>query len=943
MVLKRFITVLFSRQTAKRQLLRIPCQAIPAKTLLLHLVTERDKIPAKGCSGQCFHRFPSGYIFTGILGLMPESAPIIMDGDPARDSLTGKVLGEFEIGDRVGSGGGGEVYRAQDTSLKVAVALKRLPPALRNDAIYRRRFKEEAQRAVQLRHSNRVAHVYRVIEEQNEICLIMEFVEGETLRQRLVRPIQLKEFLHIASQCAEALVAAHGRGIIHGDIKPENIMLTPDGQVKILDFGVAKQMPLAEEVSLMDRDTIDRKGTVSGTPAYMAPEVLREGVDGRADIFSLGIVFYEALTGQHPFQSEGFEARSGFIVGGKPASASSLNSDVSKAIDQVLDRMLAKKPADRYPSALELLNDLDNLCNVITPPRGIKLLPQKDPQPVRKGFLWGALAVLLLAALSQVPAIKERIGQYWGTAPESPSIHLVVLPLSTSSTDTSQKAFCDGLTESLSLWLAHFGDKNRVDVVPPSEVRAEKVLNVEDARKRFGANRVLEGTVNESGNQARVIYSLVDASTGRSVGGDTITVSNTDRLVIEDRVVASVAKLLGLEPKQEDRLAQGTSEPAAYDYYLRGRGYLQDYHKPENVDSAIEVFKHALERDPNYARAYAGLGESYWRKYEQTHASSWVALADTACNRAADLDNGLAIAHNCLGMVSKGIGGYQQAADEFQRAVDRDPNDDDALMGLASAYDKLGKTAEAEKSFRQAIQLHPQYWRGYAILGNFFYNHARYGEAEEQYHQLTSLVPDGEFGHTNLGAAYLAEGRYNEAVNEFKRSVEIRPSTEGYSNLASAYFFQHRFSEAAHVYELAVQRDDAAYGNWGNLAEAYSQISTELAHVRPTYLKAAGLVSDVLRVNPRDTEAIHYASLYQAMLGNREVALSLLGRIPPDSPREPEMWSVAAKIRYRLGMNDLALGELEKSLSAGYPKAWVRDDPAFAGLASNLQFQRMVK
>ena len=459
----------------------------------------------------------------------------------------------------------------------------------------------------------------------------------------------------------------------------------------------------------------------------------------------------------------------------------------------------------------------------------------------------------------------------------------------------------------------------------------------------FSVRIELEGTVSESGNQARVIYSLVDTGTGRSVGGDTITVSSADRLVIEDRVVASVAKLLGMEPKQEDRLAQGTSEPAAYDYYLRGRGYLQDYHKSENVDSAIEVFKHALERDPNYARAYAGLGESYWRKYEQTHARDWVALADTACKRAVDLDNGLAIAHNCLGLVSQGTGEYQQAADEFQRAVDRDPNNDDALMGLGSAYNKLGKIAEAEKSFRQAIQLHSQYWRGYSTLGNFFYNHARYREAEEQYRQLTSLVPDGEFGHTNLGAAYLAEGRYDEAVNEFKRSVEIRPSTEGYSNLASAYFYQHRFAEAAQVYELAVQRNDVVYGNWGNLAEAYAQMPAESTRVKPTYLKAAELVNEALRVNPKDTEALHYAGLYQTMLGNREAAEAFLRRIPSSSPRDPEIWFVAAKIHYSLGMIDQALAELDRSLSGRYPKAWVRDDPAFAGLASNLQFQRMVK
>jgi tetratricopeptide (TPR) repeat protein len=522
-------------------------------------------------------------------------------------------------------------------------------------------------------------------------------------------------------------------------------------------------------------------------------------------------------------------------------------------------------------------------------------------------------------------------------------IRLVVLPLHTSSTDLNDRAFCDGLTEALALWLGQFGDKASLEVVPPSEVRAEQVQNVEQARRKFNANRVVEGAVSASGSQARVIYSLVDATTGRSVGGNTITASNSDRLAIEDHLVTSVAGLLGLAPRQDDRMQQGTHEPEAYDFYLRGRGYLQDYHKPENVDSAIAVFKHALERDPNYARAYAGLGESYWRKYEQTHARNWVALAEGTCKRAVDLANDLAIAHNCLGIVSDGTGAYQRAVDEFQRAATLDPTSDSALLGLASAFDKLGRTAEAESFFKRAIDLHPQYWEGYARLGTFYFNAARYREAEEQFRRLTLLVPEGDIGYSNLGAAYLAEGRYAEAVTQFNDALQLQPSAVGYSNLASALFFEHHFDEAARRYETAVQQKDAEYWQWGNLAEAYALLPAEGAKVQPAYSKAAEMVSNVLRVNPRDEEAIHYASLYEAMLGHREAALALLRRSPGGSQVDPELRSIAAKIYYRLGMTDPALAELQKAVSAGYSRAWVRDDPAFAGLASSPQYQRIVQ
>jgi serine/threonine-protein kinase len=383
---------------------------------------------------------------------MYESAAMTIEDGPAQDFLTGTVAGRFEIENRVGTGGMGEVYRARDTRLKCAVALKRLSPALRNDSLYRRRLMEEAQRSAQMRNEPRVAAVYDFLETGDEFFLVMEFVEGETLRQRLARPIQLQEFLHIAGQCAEALVAAHDRGILHGDIKPENIMLTPAGQVKILDFGVAKQMLGAE-----DDITIDRAGTFAGTPAYMAPEILlQKPVDGRADIFSLGIVFYEALTGHHPFRADSFSVTSDRIRGEKPASARSFNPDVSAALEDILQRMLAKKPAGRYATARGLLADLEHLQSGITPARLLRLLPvQRKRAGVRKGLLLGAAAVALFAAVILVP----RMRQLWTPASSPAGIRLVVLPLHTSSTDLNDRAFCDGLTEALALWLGQFGDK----------------------------------------------------------------------------------------------------------------------------------------------------------------------------------------------------------------------------------------------------------------------------------------------------------------------------------------------------------------------------------------------------------------------------------------------------------------------------------------------------
>src|SRR6266851_1235305 len=294
---------------------------------------------------------------------MADFQPFLASLQP-QESLSGSVVGRFRIGDRLGKGGMGEVYRAEDTKLK------RPAPALRADSLYRLRFLEEAERASRFSDSH-VAALYDVLEEQGEIFLILEYVEGQNLRQRLRRPLSLDEFFTIAIQCAEALVSAHKQGIVHCDIKPENIMLTNQGQVKILDFGVAKHLPRSDQSS-----TVDRAGTFAGTPAYMSPEVLLEQApDGRADVFSLGVVSYEVLTGQHPFMAGSFVATSDRIRRETPASIRIFNRSVPEDLEALVNKAMAKEPAHRYASAQELLDDLRNVRDGLTPTGLLRPVP----------------------------------------------------------------------------------------------------------------------------------------------------------------------------------------------------------------------------------------------------------------------------------------------------------------------------------------------------------------------------------------------------------------------------------------------------------------------------------------------------------------------------------------------------------------------------------------
>lgn len=871
--------------------------------------------------------------------------PMTEQASPAASaaiSLSGQILGRFIIGERLGKGGMGEVYRAEDTRLKRTVAIKRLSPYLRSDPLYRRRFQEEAERASRFTDPH-VAAIYDVIDEQGETLLVMEFVEGQTLRRRLHEPMSLDEFLRIAIECAEALVAADHVGIVHCDIKPENIMLSTSGMVKILDFGVAKFLPRSDQSS-----TVDRSGTIGGTPAYMSPEVLLEkGADGRSDVFSLGLVLYEALAGHHPFLSDSYVATTHRILHEKATSIRVFNPSVSPELERVVARTLAKDPEDRYASARELLEDLRDVQTGVTPS---KLLPARRlhvPRRPRALLVSGVAAVVVLAVTAFVARSSIRrwvgIGQ-----PPVAQMHLAILPFTPASNDPNSRAFAQGLTETLAVRLTQLTSSYPLQIVSPREISAEEIQTAEQARKNFGANLVLEGNLRESNTLMRISYSLVDTSNLTQLRGDTVTVESSKPFEVEDQVLQSVVGTLGLELRPGEKtalLAHGTSQPAAYDYYLRGRGYLQEYHRPENLESAITVFNHALETDPNYALAYAGLGEAYLHEYDRKREPSWVDKALASCKKAISLANDLANGHVCLGMVNNSTGRYEEAAQEMQRAVQLDPTSDDALRGLASAYESLGKAKDAEQTYLRAIELRPQYWGGYAWLGGFYWRHARYDDAARMYTEMIALAPDSFQGYSNLGAMYLLQGRYNEAIPQVQRSIAIYPTLDGYSNLATAYFFQGNFAEAAQTYEQALHiggSDSLAYIGWGNLAEAYYWIPGQRDHAATVYGRAVSSAKDRERVNPRDLTALHYLALYEAMLGHEDEALRYLEHALRISHNDPELLFNAAKVYAKLGKTEIALGLIEQAIAAGYSRFFVRDDPMFRSLANNLQFQRLV-
>ncbi len=859
---------------------------------------------------------------------------------PCPQDLTGVSVGRFAIRALLGAGGMGEVYRADDTRLKRPVALKRVSRKLGADPRARQRILKEAERASAL-NSPHIAAVYDVLEENGEVFLVMEYVEGASLRQRLRSSgrFSTSEFLELAMQCAEALVAAQKKGIVHRDIKPENIVITPAGQAKILDFGLAKRLPpVGEEEATISQESLE--WSLAGTPGYMAPEVLLGGeADHRSDIFALGVVFYEMLAGRHPF---GAERRAATALQVTPAAMRELAPDVPAELDRIIAKMLAKSPDERYATAADLLADLRALQRGGGRPFVVSGAPRARRRWAKRLGRGVAVGLLLVLALAISPMARQQWKRWFVGADLPEKKNLAVLPFEVVGEDPGARAFAQGLAETLTGKLAQLTDNYPLQVAPPSEIRSQKVNSAEQARVGLGANLVLEGSLQRSGSQVRVTYHLVDTRTRQQLRADTVTAQAGDPFAVEDRVVQSVLRSLDLELGSKDRRAmeaRGTSEPAAYDYYLRGRGYLMEYQKPENVDSAIEVFKRALERDPKYTLAYAGLGESYWHKYQFTHAAEWMTRALEACQKAAALGEGAI----CLGYVYNETGKHEQAVSEFQRALGIDPTSDDAYRGLGFAYEHLGKTADAEQTFRRAITVRPQYWAGHNWLGTFLFRQGRFQEASSMFQQVTALAPDSFRGYQNLGGAYTALGRFDLAVPALERSVQLRPSAAAYSNLGTVYFYLRRFADAARAYERAVKLDDRDYVLWGNLGEAYYWSPGERDKSTDAYRKAVSLGEEQLKVNPRDTSALGQVAMGRAMLGERKVADEYLGRALALAPGDPDLQVKAAIIDSHFGRPDRATAWLSKAVGAGLSADLIRSNPNFDDLKSEDRFQQLFR
>ena len=862
---------------------------------------------------------------------------------------TGAVLGSYEILAPVGAGGMGDVYRARDRNLHREVAIKVLSPNFAHDPNLLMRFRREAQVLASLNHPN-IVTIYDIGQDGRTVYIAMELVEGKALDEILAADaMRTRDVLDIAIQIAAGLAVAHESGIVHRDLKPKNVMIRKDGIAKILDFGLSKLAPGFPTAAFGGTSAATERGVLLGTIDYMSPEQASGlPTDFRSDQFSFGSLLYEMITGKRPFHREtGFQTLAAILEdNAKPVA--SLVPGVPAALETIVYRCMAKKPESRYASTQELALELKQIRDS-SAAQQTSSLAANARAVLRRLPLWLEItfaAVLVVAGISRIaPQLPEKV-RHWSESLSPPiEKQLVVLPFTNVGNDPENQGFCDGLVEILSSKLSQLEQfQRKVRVVPSTDVLREGIVSVREARQTFGATLAITGSVQRTENRVRLTINLVDPQTLLQLKSKTIDTETRDISVLQDGVVLDVAELLDVKLSSEAKqvlAVGGTTVPSAYEYYIQGKGYLQRYEVAQNIDTAISLFNLALGQDRRYALAVAGLGEAYWRKYEQTKESPWADKARKSSADAIELNNQLAQVYVTLGMIHRGTGRYEESVGNLQKALEIDPINADAYQELAKAYQRMGKVKEAESTYLNAIAVRPGYWAAHNELGGFYYRLGRYDDAEKEFRTVVELTPDNARGYSNLGVIAYSQKRYEDAAKMFEKSAAIKQTDFAYSNLGTIYYTLGQYAEAARYYELAIRLNGREFLGWHNLAAAY-QWASNPGKARAAFERTAELAEEQRRINPRDPALLilladAYSYLSQPLRA-RELLRQGLALAPDDVPN---MFQASA-IYERLGDRKLALQWIGKAIQGGFSRDLIEKEPTLAQLRLDPKFKDLL-
>lgn len=693
----------------------------------------------------------------------------------------GAKLGPYEILETLGVGGVGEVYRARDTLLKRDVAIKVLAGSYSRDPEKLRQFQQEAEAAAALNHPN-ILSIYQIGEQDGVPYIVTELLQGKTLREhRGTATLPCEKALDYARQIAHGLAAAHAKRVVHRDLKPDNLFVTDEGRVKILDFGLAELMPaeLPSDANAPTAEQMAEPGKVIGTLRYMSPEQVRgQKADARSDIFAFGTVLYEMLAGKRAFRGATYADVISAIIKENPPPLSQTVADIPPGLERIVFRCLEKSPAERFQSASDLAFALEALTDTqgtIRPPVGAIPAPTRTSWPRAVWFLAAAVVLLILALL------------YWSSRSSSPPTHairsIVVLPFQNVSGDPSEDYLVEGMTDELTTELANIG---ALQVVSRTSAMRYKTATktLPQIAQELKVDGVIEGSVLRSGGTVRITTQLVEAKSDKQLWARSYTRELKDVVQLQSELAHDIAEeiRIAVTPQEQQRLATTrTVDPQAYEAYLKGRFYWNK-ETPEHLREARKYFEQAISVDPKYAPAYAGLADFYWATDELKPQEAML-LAKQNALKALDLDNELAEGHKTLAMVKfYADWDWAGAETEFLRALELNPNYSEGHRLYSVYLSELGRGDEALREVQTAQRLDPLSLTTAVTVGWAYYYARQYDRAVELCRYVIELDSNFFQGHDCLGSAYLAKGSFAEAIAECQRSA----SGSGHASIREA-------------------------------------------------------------------------------------------------------------------------------------------------------------